>query len=113
MYNVDLQYNNKLIQMSFSYQTTTISELMSELDSLGGTSRVKMYPTYLTALVRGNMKIQHFSSGDGEYITYQNIKKKYYYDQVLDDLTQKTVDMCLRDFDEGFNVTVILYGNLL
>lgn len=48
--------------MSFSYQTTTISELMSELDTLGGSSRVKMNPSYLTALTHNNMRINHYTS---------------------------------------------------
>lgn len=68
--------------MSFSYQTTTIGELVSELDSLGGSSRVKMNPAHLTALVSNNPRVNHYTEGKKDFILWDNNKKKYYYDRV-------------------------------
>lgn len=85
--------------MSFSYQTTTIGELMSEIDSMGGTSRVKMSPTHLTALVNNNPKMQHYQEGERNYLLLQNNKKKYFYDSVLESMNMEAIRGCMEQFD--------------
>lgn len=56
--------------MSFSYQTTTLSELVSELDTLGGSSRVKMNPSHLTARVTNNPRLSHYAAEMKDYIIW-------------------------------------------
>lgn len=98
--------------MSFSYQTTTISELMSELDTLGGTSRVKMNSSHLTALINNNLLINHYSEKK-DYLTWESKKKKYHYDLIAECFHQSLTSTPCQYYEDGFNVTIIVYGNIL
>ncbi len=91
------------------YRNRSISQLVSELNSLGE-AKVVLEPIRLLAVHEYDMEnVKRFKNSHGEqFFSQQGNDKKYVYTEIVQKITSGQFRLLMDIFERGFNISVMM-----